>query len=122
MLKLLKIAVILVFLGGILCSSRTTAADKVFSESVKVKAGELISSSGSLYATNCARCHGADGKGNTELGQLYDASDLTSRRVQRKSRKSMTSVIRNGKGSMPGFGKKLSAKEISSLVTYIRTL
>ena len=72
-----------------------------------------------VYARNCARCHGADGKGETELSKLNDAPDLT---VNKRSAKGTTNIIKNGAGSMPGFGKKLSAKDIAALVKYVRAL
>lgn len=75
-----------------------------------------------LYLNNCARCHGGDGKSQTELGQLYDATDLTDKSVKKKSSARLASIIRNGKDSMPAFKNKLSSKEISALVNYIRAL
>jgi mono/diheme cytochrome c family protein len=119
MKKIFKISVLFVFLTtGIFIlitrsGSATSAATITFSN---------ISSSRSLYANNCARCHGADGKGNTTLGNLYGASDLTSRKVQKMSRKSMTRAIKNGVSGMPSFGKKLSDKDIYSLVNHVRSL
>lgn len=75
-----------------------------------------------LYLNNCARCHGASGKADTELGQLYDAPDLNTRSMKKMSSKKAARIIQNGDGSMPGFKKKLSTKEISALVSYIKTL
>lgn len=115
----MKIAVVFVFIaGGIGVFAAKTK--KRSSEPLKIEKNELSSSRG-LYQANCARCHGGDGKGDTELGKLYGSSDLTTRRVQKMSRKRMTSIIKNGKGSMPAFGKKLSAQEIYSIVTYVRS-
>ncbi len=72
-----------------------------------------------LYANNCARCHGADGKGQTELGQINEVPDLT---THRRSVKSNISLIKNGRGSMPAFGKKLAAKDIAALAAFVRGL
>src|SRR5215212_5873375 len=65
--------------------------------------GEPAESPKTLYLRNCARCHGADGKSQTELGQTLDATDLTTHKtsVSRGIR-----VITRGMGGMPGFGKK----------------
>ena len=79
-------------------------------------------SSRNLYLNNCARCHGADGKGNTSLGKKLDATDLTSRKVQKMSRKKIARVIYYGDDPMPSFGKKLDKKEIDSIVDYVRAL
>jgi cytochrome c6 len=75
-----------------------------------------------LYLKNCARCHGADGKSETELGKRDDAPDLTESYVKNKSRKHAANVIANGADGMPAFGKKLTKAEITSLVGYIRVL
>lgn len=75
-----------------------------------------------LYLRNCARCHGADGKSETKLGNDLAAPDLTSRAIKRKSRSKIARVIANGDGEMPGFGKKLSKADINLLVNYVRSL
>jgi mono/diheme cytochrome c family protein len=70
-----------------------------------------------LFKTNCARCHGADGRGDTpdftdsEWWQKH--SDITSTR-------SLVSIVTKGKGGMPGFGKKLKNSDIKLLVNYVR--
>lgn len=116
MQKILKISVLLLFLvGGVFAFAAHKNYSAAGSGFTKIES----SSSRSLYVNNCARCHGADGKGNTELGKLYGSSDLTTRKVQRMSKKKMTRIIKNGAGSMPSFGKKLSAKDINSLVNYV---
>jgi cbb3-type cytochrome c oxidase subunit III len=78
-----------------------------------------------LYMQNCARCHGADGHSQTEMGQLYDATDLTDARWWRDqhiSNQRLTNSITNGKkGGMPAFGKKLSRTDINALVAFVRT-
>jgi mono/diheme cytochrome c family protein len=76
----------------------------------------------SLYLSNCARCHGADGRADTESGRLYDVPDISGGRLRRKSNRRLTSTIKKGGGSMPAFGKKLNAKQVASLVAYVRGL
>jgi mono/diheme cytochrome c family protein len=78
-----------------------------------------------LYLTNCARCHGADGRGDTPLGQQYEAPDFTSldwwqKNSENTSSRSLIATVTNGKGNMPAFSKKLKRPEIGSLVKYIR--
>ncbi len=75
-----------------------------------------------LYQQNCARCHGADGKGGTELGDLFGVPDLTDKSVRRMSRKTVARIILKGKGGMPGFSKKLNAAQINLLSGYVRSL
>ncbi len=121
MQKVLKISILSVFLaGGVFAlTTRTDFASNAAGNKIKLTEK---SSSRSLYINNCARCHGADGKGDTELGKLYGSSNLTTRKVKRMSKKRMTQIIRNGVGGMPAFGKKLSNREITSLVNYVRSL
>jgi len=38
------------------------------------------------------------------------------------STEKMTRIIKNGKGKMPAFGKKLTAAQVSSLVGYVKSL
>jgi mono/diheme cytochrome c family protein len=78
-----------------------------------------------LYRTNCARCHGADGRGDTPLGHTYFSPDFTDNAWWQKhsditSTRSLVSIISNGRGGMPGFGKKLKSSDIKALVNYVR--
>ncbi len=74
-----------------------------------------------LYVSNCARCHGADGAGETDLGRKLDVPDLTIS-GSRMSIKKITRIITAGKEEMPGFGQKLSKKQIANLSAYVRKL
>jgi mono/diheme cytochrome c family protein len=80
---------------------------------------------GDLFRNNCARCHGADGRGDTPLGQTYKAPDFTDPEWWQKhsditTSASLVSIVSNGKGGMPAFGKKLSRAEVRRLVGYVR--
>lgn len=83
---------------------------------------ESLESSRSLYRQHCASCHGANGKAQTPKGIETEADDLTSSSVKSSSRERLIRIITNGKGDMPGFKKKLSASQIASITTYIRSL
>lgn len=84
--------------------------------------GKLSAASRSLYVNNCARCHGGDGRGDTELGRLNDAPDISGGRMKKRSASRLKAVISRGRGSMPGFGKKLTQSQIASLAAYVRGL
>jgi mono/diheme cytochrome c family protein len=96
-------------------------------------AGELVQKRGStqksasspaaLFASKCARCHGRDGRGETAIGRIVDAPDLTDAEWwgKRTNDRSLISSVTRGRGGMPAFGKKLTQKEIASLVAYART-
>jgi cytochrome c6 len=73
-----------------------------------------------LYAKQCARCHGEDGRGETTMGKKFDLKDLADPEVQKLSDAEIRRIIADGEGKMPGFSKKLSADEIDSLVKYVR--
>lgn len=78
-----------------------------------------------LFRNNCARCHGADGRGDTPLGHRYNSPDFTDPEWWQKhsnvtASASLVSIVNKGKGGMPAFGKKLSRTEIRWLVGYVR--
>jgi mono/diheme cytochrome c family protein len=84
----------------------------------RVKADEL-------FNRNCARCHGADGRGDTTSGQLYKAPDFTDSEWWKKNSsltdlRTLRTVVARGKAGMPGFGKKLTKSEINLLVDRVR--
>lgn len=86
------------------------------------RGGEPI---GEVFRNNCARCHGADGRGDTPSGHTYHAPDFTDPEWWRKhsnitSTGRLTQIVRHGKGGMPAFGKKLKRTEIRSLVGYVQ--
>ena len=107
----------------LLCAAAFVAV--VFGRSSVVNAIEPESAGdmqASVYRANCARCHGNDGHSNTPAGRETDADDLTTGKVKGMSAGRMSSIIRNGKGDMPAFRKKLSAAQISGLVRYVKSL
>lgn len=75
---------------------------------------------GALFQQDCARCHGADGKGT----RSEHTPDFGSESVQRSlGATDITDAIRNGKGNgrMPAWSGKLTDAEIDSLASYIRS-
>jgi cytochrome c6 len=76
----------------------------------------------SLFKAKCSACHGADGSGNTKIGQSLKMLDLGSPEVQKETDAQLTDMITAGKGAMPAYKGKLTAAEVMSLVAYIRTL
>lgn len=69
-------------------------------------------SGAAIYGRLCAACHGTDGSGGSGgpiLGTDYQGSSLTG-------------VIGNGVGSMPGFGSQLNDGQMSRLTTYVEGL
>ncbi len=89
---------------------------------VSPRSGRADDASVKLYASKCAMCHGADGKGETPLGKANKIRDLASAEVQKQSDEDLTEVITKGKNKMPAQGKILKPDEIKGLVAYIRGL
>src|SRR5216110_3967250 len=80
------------------------------------------------WANNCAQCHGASGKGDTKMGKMLNAMDLTDPKKQSSFTDAQAAtaikdgVKQNGKTTMKAFGGKLSDDEIKALVAYVRAL
>jgi mono/diheme cytochrome c family protein len=70
-----------------------------------------------IYAAQCAKCHGADGRARTAKGKRVNATDFTSDWNRDEARG--IRIIANGKSEMPSFKKKLSASEIKSVFNYV---
>jgi len=75
----------------------------------------------------CAKCHGADGKGQTKVGKKLSLKDYTDAKVQAEMKdEEMAKVIsdgvndKTGKEKMKGFKADLSADEVKDLVALIR--
>ena len=78
---------------------------------------------GTLFAKNCASCHGKDGSSKTFKAKFNHARNLTDSAWQTTvSDERLFNSITNGRGHMPAWGKKLSEEEINSLVSYVRHL
>jgi len=76
-----------------------------------------------LFGSECATCHGKDGKAKTFKAKFNHARNLTDAAWQAEvTDERLYNSIHNGKGKMPTFGKKLSDSQINALVAYVRTL
>lgn len=78
------------------------------------------------YDKLCAKCHGADGKGQTKMGQRLNVKDFTDAKVQADLKDdAATKAIKEGlkdkddKTLMKPFDD-LSADDIKALVQYVR--
>ena len=80
------------------------------------------------WANNCAQCHGPTGKGDTKMGKMLNAMDLTDPKKQASFTDAQATaaikdgIKQNGKTTMKAFGGKLTDEEIKALVVYVRTL
>jgi mono/diheme cytochrome c family protein len=78
------------------------------------------------WEKNCAKCHGADGKGKTKMGEKMGVKDYTDAKVQDGMKdEAMVKAIKEGvkdgeTTKMKAFGETLSDDEIKALVKYVR--
>jgi len=80
-----------------------------------------------LWAKDCAKCHGAEGKGDTKMGQKLGVKDYTDAKVQAEMKDPEVAkaikegVKKDGKTLMKAF-PTYTDEEIKSLVAYIRKM
>ena len=80
------------------------------------------------WAKLCAKCHGAEGKGDTKIGARLGIKDFTDPKVQASFKdEDATKDLRNGLQSDDGRTlmkpfDALSDDEIKALVAYVRTM
>jgi mono/diheme cytochrome c family protein len=82
----------------------------------------------SNWDDNCAKCHGADGKGDTKMGHKLDIKDFTDAKVQAQFTDDQAfSAVKDGLKDLAGKTRMkaiegLSDDEIKALVQYVRGL
>ena len=78
------------------------------------------------YEKDCAKCHGADGKGETKMGKKLNAKDYTDAKVQDELKdEAAFKAIKEGLKDKDGKklmspAEDLSDDEIKGLVAYMR--
>jgi len=79
------------------------------------------------WDAQCAKCHGADGKGDTKIGAKLGCKDFTDAKVQADLKDDAAfkalkeGLIKDDKTLMKPFDT-LSDAELKALVAYVRTL
>lgn len=68
----------------------------------------------SLFAANCASCHGENRQGSALAPSLVDIA-------ARRTREQIATIIREGTGRMPAFGSALDNGAVSDIVNYLAT-
>jgi len=80
------------------------------------------------FEKDCAKCHGADGKGQTKMGQKLGAKDYTDAKVQAELKDDAAiKAIKEGLKDKDGKtlmkpAEGLSDADIKGLVSYMRSL
>ena len=75
-----------------------------------------------LFETNCAKCHGPDGSGDTPIGKAVGAKDLRAPEALKLTDAQLYTQIDQGKNNMPPFGGTLDKAKINDLIAYVRVL
>ena len=66
-----------------------------------------------IFGDNCARCHGADGRGTTRAPSLYE-------RVPMRQDESILRTLIQGKGGMPTWGDTFDDQELAHILSFLR--
>jgi cytochrome c553 len=78
------------------------------------------------YEKECAKCHGADGKGETKMGKKLGIKDYTDAKVQaemkdEKAIKSVKEGLKEGEKTLMKPAEGLTDDQIKALVAYMRS-
>ncbi|MDO8543688.1 MAG: cytochrome c [Opitutaceae bacterium] len=94
-----------------------------------IAAGSLFAASASEnFENHCAKCHGADGKGQTKVGKKLNVRDMTTAAYKKefddaKAIKSLKEGIKkDGKEIKRSFASDLSEAELKELIGYVKAL
>ncbi len=79
-----------------------------------------------LFEKNCTKCHGADGKGQTKMGQKLGVKDYTDAKVQAELKdadaiKTIKEGLKKDDKTLMKPAEGLSDEQIKSLVALIRS-
>ncbi len=94
-------------------------------------AGGLVSASAAdvkeIWAKDCVKCHGADGKGDTKMGKKLEIKDLTDAKVQSGLKdedmfKAIKEGVKDGDKTKMKAAEGVNDEQIKALVAYVRTL
>jgi mono/diheme cytochrome c family protein len=78
------------------------------------------------WESHCAKCHGADGSGNTKIGKKLKLKDYTDAKSLADASDAdlqkaiLDGVTKDGKEVMKGFKEELSADDAKALVATVR--
>lgn len=79
-----------------------------------------------LYDKECAKCHGANGNGDTKMGKKLNAKDYTDAKVQAemkddKAFKAIKEGLKEGDKTLMKPVEGASEADIKALIAYMRT-
>jgi mono/diheme cytochrome c family protein len=92
----------------------------LFAIALMISAPAAFGDAAATYASKCASCHGADGKGLTAMGKKQKVKDYTTAEGQKWSDADGVKAILEGKDKMKGYKDKgiteADAKELVKLI------
>lgn len=92
----------------------------LFAIALMIAAPAAYGDAAATYASKCASCHGADGKGLTAMGKRQKVKDYTTAEGQKWSDADGVKAILEGKDKMKGYKDKgiteADAKELVKLI------
>lgn len=77
-----------------------------------------------VFADNCAKCHGEDGKGKTKMGEKVGCKDYSVEAIKDDAAfKSVKEGMKDkdGKTQMKAFGEGLSDDDIKAALAHMKT-
>lgn len=98
-----------------------------------VLADDEVNHGAKIFAANCARCHGKEGKGDgpdlVKLQSAVSPDDWTDKESNKELTDSfiIAMITKGGKANgksriMPAFGDKLNSRQVQELLVFIRSL
>ena len=88
----------------------------------KVQSGDVAKGK-TLFGKYCTGCHGPEGGGDGyKFLRGPDPANLRSPSIRKKSDADLFQTIHEGKPNMPPWNTRLSQKESSDILAYVRTL
>jgi mono/diheme cytochrome c family protein len=78
-----------------------------------------------IWAKDCAKCHGSDGKGDTKMGKKLEIKDFTDAKYQASLKddamlKAIKEGVKDGDKTRMKAAEGLSDEEMKALVSYVR--
>jgi mono/diheme cytochrome c family protein len=103
-----------VYIYGVSETKSLTMKKANYAELASAGAEPALYASETIYINECSRCHGSEGD-----AQVYGASNL---KVTLLNVQQTADVIRNGRGKMKAYGKRLNDAQINALAEYVQSL
>lgn len=88
----------------------------------------LAASASENFDNHCAKCHGADGKGQTKVGKKLNVRDMTTDAYKKELDEAKAvaalkdGIKKDGKEVKKSFAGELSDAELKALVGYVKSL